>query len=269
MLRQPLVALQASFLADLTGRAPRRPLERAALFRKPPRGSVEQRWEIYSSGYVTRIAEALENDYPATARILGSGAFRSLTQRYVVTHPPRSFDLGRAGDRLPSFLQNDPLGRKLPFLPDLAMLEWAIAEAFIARDAEPLRWADLQAMEAAAILDLPIELTPGTTWIDSAWPLKEIWECRNRPDSEIDLQVEGRSSTVLVFRHGFEVRCRTITKLEARLLVSLKRVGTMGGVIELEDCSPRQVKPMTTRFRRFVESGLLIHSGAPAQPAAP
>lgn len=48
------------------------PHEQEALFRRPPEGSVSGRWDVYTSGYLARLVEALENDYPAVRRILGS-----------------------------------------------------------------------------------------------------------------------------------------------------------------------------------------------------
>ena len=129
-----LETLQTAFSGELFGRQTFGPERRKRCFRKPPEGTVEGRWHIYSSGYLTRLVEALENDYSALARVVGPGPFGSLIQRYVAAHPPRSFDLRYAGDRLATFLEQDPLTGDLPFLPDLARLEWLLAEAFVAKD---------------------------------------------------------------------------------------------------------------------------------------
>ena len=107
-------------------------------FEAPPRGTIDGRWSIYRDGYTARIAEALENDFRAVLRVLGPDAFRSLAQRYVRACPPSSFDIGRAGEQLPRFLESDRLLDRLPFLADLARLEWAQLEAFVAPDSPPL-----------------------------------------------------------------------------------------------------------------------------------
>jgi uncharacterized protein (UPF0276 family) len=139
---RPAPQLQEDLLASLRGRLGRGPAPRAFW---PAAGDVERRWAIYSSGYVARLVEALETDYPAVRRILGEGPFGSLTARYVRRFAPRSFDIGRAGDRLAMFLEEDPLSTELPFLPDLARYEWSLAEAFVAADSVPLAWSDLAA----------------------------------------------------------------------------------------------------------------------------
>jgi hypothetical protein len=123
-------------------------------------GSAEPISPAYlnTSRYLERIVEAMEQSYPAVRRILGRGPFGSLVRRYLDLHPPRGFDLGQVGRALDSLLQRDPLGAELPFLPDLARLEWQVWESFTARDEPPLAWSDLQELGAAAAIELPLKL---------------------------------------------------------------------------------------------------------------
>ncbi len=118
-----LKTTQARFLLDLMGLEGRTEDQRRRAFRVPPHGSIEERWQVYACGYVARLVDALAGEHPATRRILGEDAFGSLVSRYVLACPPRSHDLAHAGERLPRFLESDPLTARLPFLPDLATLE--------------------------------------------------------------------------------------------------------------------------------------------------
>ena len=71
MLSSPPAELgrrQSDFLDDLLGLRTRSANERAMELVKPPVGGVEDRWAIYASGFLARLVEALENDYPAVAR---------------------------------------------------------------------------------------------------------------------------------------------------------------------------------------------------------
>jgi hypothetical protein len=246
--------VQHAMLADLLVQTPRSPEARARAFRQPPAGSVEDRWGVYASGAPARVAEALENDYPALRRILGDDAFRSLAARYAVAHPPRSFDLGRAGDRLAGFLETDPLREELAFLPDLARLEWAMAEALIARDAEPLAWSALQALGPEAAADLPLAWTPGVALVASAWPIHDLWLCRDQPDAEVDVGVEGRPQTVLVYRRGLDVASRLVDATDADLLDVFRHGGCLAALDVGGDAAPLIV---IERFRRLVGEGLL------------
>jgi hypothetical protein len=271
MMTRALVETQAMLLhkiASGTGLS----LHCERWFRRPPHGSIGARWEIHVSGYVSRMAEALQNDYPAVHRIVGSRVFRDLARRYLGTHPSRSFDLGRAGQYLPAFLRDDTLSERLPFLPDLARLEWAIADACVAVDAEPLRWRQLTAFDPATILDLQLKLIPGTSWIGSDYPLLDLWECRNLQDHEISIPVEGRESIVLVHRSGLAVRCRSLRPEQAMLLAIVRRGCSLAELLESPALALRdagQIDQLTTMMRQFVELGLITHPGSLVLPAVP
>ncbi len=114
---EPLLILQRRVLSPLTSGLALDERTARVLFREPPRGTIADRWHIYAHGYFARLSEALENDYTALRRIVGRDAFDSMVRRYALAQPPRSHDLGRAGDRLSRFLENDSLSRKLRFSP--------------------------------------------------------------------------------------------------------------------------------------------------------
>ncbi len=263
--------LQSRFLRDLAERDGRASHRRAALFEAPPSGSIEDRWTIYRSGYVTRIAEALENDFRAVRRILGEGAFLALAERYVAAAPPASFDLGVVGDRLAGFLAGDRLAGQLPFLPDLARLEWVQARAFVARDSVPLDWGDLARRGPEAAADTTIQLRPGTVLIRSDWPIDEIQACRDLPDDQVSIPLQGRPVTLLVYRRAFDVRTRRIDHEEALLIETFERGGTLASLPDALQCGddPTILNRFLDLFRRLVGEGIFLTTGAPRDAAAP
>jgi hypothetical protein len=232
------------------------PHEQEALFRRPPEGSVSGRWDVYTSGYLARLVEALENDYPAVRRILGSKRFWELTERYLKDFPPRSYDVGRVGERLAVFLGTDGLIESLPFLGDLARLEWQIAESFVAPDSEPLRWTDLQRMAPDEVADLPLSLRPGVALLRSPWPLLDLWKCKDRETEEISVRVEGRPpSRVLVSREEGEVRCRDVGETDARFIEAVRWGGSLVDVQAGLGASA-SLERLIACFRRWVDEGV-------------
>lgn len=213
------LAIQETFLGDLNGARPRREEERAVSFRRPPRGSVADRWHVYAHGFVARVEEALGLEYAAIRRIAGGEAFADLVARYLSVFPPRSWDLAGAGDRLPRFLELDRLTVELPFLPDLAALERAISAAFVAADGQPIAWADLAARGPEAVAALRLALLPGVAALRSPWPLHALWSCRLEEDDEaVSVPVENLPSRVLVYRRDGRVRVEPVSELEAALV---------------------------------------------------
>jgi hypothetical protein len=238
----------------------------AGPFLAPPTGGVEHRWAIYSSGYVARLVEALENDYPAVRRILGEGPFGSLTARYVRRFPPRSFDIGRAGERLATFLGEDALAAELRFLPDLARYEWSLAEAFVAADSVPLAWSELTALGPEAVADATFRLRPGTALIRSSWPLLELWGAKDLADADVSIPLEGSPCTVLVDRDGLEVRHRLVGEADARFLEAASHGLRLPALLR-GAADETEAAGLVERFRLWVVSELFEKPG-PSREAA-
>jgi hypothetical protein len=257
---RPLRQLQDDFLAALRQAGGDSPLLAASAFLEPPVGGVEQRWRIYREGYEIRLAEAIQNDYPALARIVGPAPFRALAGRYLAACPPAIYDIGRAGDRLAGYLDGDPLTAELPFLPDLARFEAALAAAVVAADVMPLSRQALAALLPEQLLELDISLTPGAVLLRSAWPLADLWACRDQPDEAISIEVVGRPSQVAVWRDGLAVRWREVTPEEADFLAAAASgAATLATLLEserfgaVEEAAPRLV----ALFLRLIESSIV------------
>lgn len=249
-----LALLEARVLGDLIGSEPATPADRATRFAPPPAGGIEDRWHVYASGYLARLVEAVENDYPAVRRILGEGPFRSLLARYLRSCPPRSYDIGRAGDRLAEFLAADPLADSLPFLPDLARFEWALGEAFIAADGAPLRWDALASLPPDMVADLPLALHPSVRVIRSRWPLFDLRDCQDVPDAAVAIPVTGRPVDALVYRRGLDVARRALGEGEADLLMRIDAGATLGHLADVASDTSR----LAGTFRLWVSEGLIV-----------
>jgi Putative DNA-binding domain len=201
------------------------------------RRDADARLRAYVGGYPARIREALAEAYPAIQRVVGDYEFAQLAARYAPAAPAGQYSLNAAAADLGSFLRTDPLSDALPFLPDLAVLEWRVLEAFHARD-EPS--ADLQAMAlwdmdtwAAAVF----AFKPSLAVVTSEWPVHDLWMARETPRAEIDILVEDRPQAAVVYRYGdwdaieAVVRCEVVTPGCAAALSLLVAGASMGEVM--------------------------------------
>lgn len=197
----------------------------------PPRGNADERLGVYTGGYPARIAEALNESFPAVAHVLGDGAFQALVHRYIAAVPLRSYNLNDAGAELPRFLAADRLTTDLPFLPDLARLEWHAARAFHAHDQPALDTAALAGWSADDWAAAVLHFQPWVALLSSEWPIREIWACRATPIEEIDLDLRNRPDRVLVRRAGSAVVCESLDAAEADALCALLHGHTLGATI--------------------------------------
>jgi len=191
-----------------------------------------ERLSVYSGGYLARMAEALEETYPAVRHVAGAGSFRALTRDYAAAHPSHSYNLSRAGRRLPEFLPTYPLTAELPFLPDLARLEWQVVESFHAFDRPATGFSQLAAIPAQHWEKIRIVFQPSVSRLSSAWPVLDIWEARNRPIQEVRIDLVNRPQKILVFRHGHQTSCELLDDRQDAVLAALMAGRTLG---ELSD----------------------------------
>ncbi len=94
----------------------------------------EERMAVYAGGYIARLSEALAEVYETVRHLLGKEAFVELSELYFEHFPSHNYNLNNIGKELPSFIGTTRFAKELPFLPDLAALELAVASAFHAFD---------------------------------------------------------------------------------------------------------------------------------------
>jgi len=244
-------------------------LPASGAFLEPPTESSAARWRIYREGYRLRLVESIRNDYEVLARIIGPEPFRSLVERYLEAFPPSSHDIGRAGDRLADFLAADVLTDELPFLPDLARFEAALAASLVAADPEPVAPERLAALDPLALLDLPLALASGVSRIVSEWPLGDLWALRDQPDDEVKVELYGRPSRLVVHRDGYAVRWREIDEAEARLLQGAERGATLAELMESGAFGPEEEAAplLVSIYVRMIASAIVRCPNLAAPPA--
>jgi hypothetical protein len=216
------------------------------------------RLAVHTQGYPARVMESLREAFPATANILGEGSFAALVERYAEQIPAELRNLNCVGAVLPAFLSSDRLERDLPFLPDLARLEWAVLECFHSEVADPFDascctgWSDDEWMGAR------IGFQPGMALVRSAWPLRELRESRHLDRSAIDIDLVDRPDRVLVYRAGFEVVAESVDEHEAAAIEHLRAGQRLGEVTAALDAAGAEADAVAGFFGRWASLGLAV-----------
>jgi hypothetical protein len=186
-----------------------------------------ERLAVYADGYLARTDDALAEVYEAVHHVLGRDLFARMAHDYVRAYPSREPNLTFVGRHLPAWLPARPIVAQLPFLPDLARLEWLVCTAFHAADAPPLRVEALAGLPLEDWARARLAFHPSVGQVDSAWPILDIWQARTQPREEIDIPLEGRPQRVVVFRHGVDVRGETLAEAPFKLLTALRGGATL------------------------------------------
>jgi hypothetical protein len=169
-------------------------------------GEPGERIAIYRNTVATNYRNALGATYRVVRQLVGAHFFNAAVDAYLRTHPSTSGDLNVYGDRFGEFLAAYPHAGDLPYLPDVARLEWAVDESSRAADGSGTREAILAALAA-----IPAELIPAQRlvldascrFLTSEFPILRIWQV-HQPAFEGDPAVAfgNRIDQLLVHREA-------------------------------------------------------------------
>jgi hypothetical protein len=196
----------------------------AALLRDGRGIAGERRLHVYRNNVFASLGAALEAVYPVTARLVGDAFFRQLARAYIARHPSSSANLHAFGSRLPTFLRTQPSLAALPYLADVAALEWAVHEVYHEADEERLDVESLAHVAADAQARVRLHLQLATRFVASPHPVLAIWRA-NRADVDDDavapVALDDGGVRLLVARSDLEVEFRVLAAGEDRFLRAL------------------------------------------------
>jgi len=166
---------------------------------------VDGRLALYRANMVAAADKALSGAYPVIRQVVGDEFFRGLAREYQRGTPSTSGDLNEFGAAFDSFLAGFEHVRDMPWLPDMARLEWAAHQAYGAADApdwDPARLATVEPERQDAIR---FDWTPGLAVVRSTWPIVRVWTI-HQPGYDGEFSVAWDvPQTALVARDGFAV----------------------------------------------------------------
>ena len=192
-----------------------------------------QHLQVYRNNVVESLTGALRAVYPVVEKLVGDGFFRYAVHEYLRAHRPRSGNLHDFGDAFASFLAGFAPAAELPYLPDVARLEWAWHQAFHAADAPAFDFARLGAVPAEQHATLRFVLHPSARLLESDFPIVHIFEINQEGydgDARVDLGEGGAQA--LVIRRELTVYVEALAAGEAALLAALAGHQPLGDAVQ-------------------------------------
>ena len=208
-----LAKLQADFLDAVVDAAN---AGRAPALRSGRIGSAE-RLAVYRHNLHSNWRGALADTHPVVERLVGPAFFGEAARRYALAHPSASGDLNRFGAGFAAFLGAYEHARDLPYLADVARLEWAWHECFHAADAPALDLAALASVPPERHGEIRFALHPALRLVESAHPILAIWEANQPGRDGTPDRLEG-ADRVLVHRPQLDVE---VTRLDPQAFAFL------------------------------------------------
>ena len=197
--------LQGAFAAAL--RDPARPVPAAIVVGSE--GPRARGFDVHRNNVAVSLTEALQAAFPVVRRLVGEDFFKAAAKAYMTAEPPRSPVMLLYGEGFGDFMDGFPPAREVPYLGDVARLEWARLYAYHAADAPVLEISRLAEIPEAALGDLRFALHPSLRLVRSRWPVVSIWAASNGQGSAetVDMSIAQEAA---VIRPALEVDLRLL-----------------------------------------------------------
>lgn len=180
-----------------------------------------RRFAVYRNNVHASLIGVLEGRYRAVARIVGEEFFRAMARAYVAHEPPRSAVLLAWGETFADFVRTFEPAAGLPYLPDVARLEWAWHAAYHAADAAAMEVTALTSIDPQALAQSRIDLHPSARLVVSAYPVVTIWEM-NAGDVAPGPVDFARAEAALLLRPHLNVEVVRIPEGADRFIAALQ-----------------------------------------------
>jgi hypothetical protein len=166
-----LLEVQRALLASLAdGRH-----EAAASFVLADGLEAAARLSIYRNTATSTLTGTLRLTFPAVLKLVGEEFFEGAARAFVDRAPALGAWLDEYGAGFVSFIAQFPPASSLPYLPDVAALEWAVSRALHAPDVAAIDPARLAALSAAQSEQLRLVPHPALSLVRADSPADAIW----------------------------------------------------------------------------------------------
>jgi hypothetical protein len=192
---------------------------------------ANRRFAVYRNNVAVSLIEALGARFPVVKRLVGDEFFSAMAHAFVLREPPFSPLLIHYGETFAAFIAEFDEAKPLPYLADVARLEFARGVAYHAADVEPLSRVAFASLPAGRIGAVRLTLHPSVGIVASAYPVLSIWEV-NQARAVKPVSHWGPEAA-LVARPFLEVETRRTGAGTASFLVALQEGSTIAEAVEI------------------------------------
>lgn len=198
-----------------------------------PRITGQLAADIYRNNSIGARMRALAEIYPVVEKILGEQCFAGMAHEFVTASPSTEPDLNSYGENFPSFLCTVVTQQKafieLPYLPDLATLEWYFHAAYYAMD--DLLFTSISSSE----IDTSVILAQSHSLycFSTAYPVCAIWQGHQDNEEAKEVTAINGNEYILISRQQGHPMVEKITKEDCEIIHLAEEKKQLESVVEM------------------------------------
>ncbi|HYR65243.1 MAG TPA: DNA-binding domain-containing protein [Reyranella sp.] len=228
--------LQAAFAAHLAGAA------RADLLAVVTGDTIPAaaRLAVYRHHVFDSLGTALAATFPTVQALVGADFFRRLARDFIALSPPAQPVLAEYGAGLPAFIAGYEPASGLPYLADIARLDWALNLAFHAPAGHRLAAADLSAIAIERLPSMSLALAAGAALLRSRYPLDRIWQASQPGAAGGTVDLNSGGADLLILRRPDDATFVSLAAGETAFIARLAEAKSL----EVAAAAALQIDPL-------------------------
>jgi hypothetical protein len=215
-----------------------------------------RRLAVYRNNVIASLVDALAETFPVVQELVGTDFFRAMAAVFVRQAPPRSRILARYGQAFADFVERFEPARAVPYLADMARLEFARVRAYHAADAGPVA-GEAFALAMAnpdRIAELRLVCHPSLSAVESRFAVVSIWAA-HQGQGDLATIDPSQPQDAIALRAGLEVLVLHAPPGGAAFVAALLRGQCFGEAVSSAAASAPDFDPAAVL-------SLLAHQGA-------
>ena len=159
----------------------------------------QKRFNVYRNNHIVSLINNLRDGFPVVASLVGDEFFDAMAKIYAQNHPPTSPVMVFYGGDFADFIRRFPPADSLPYLGDVAMLEFAQRQTLHANDAPFLPPTEYPT-DAEALLGAQVQFHPAWRLVKSQYPLFDIWQAHQAHQGNGDHPIGDKAQSIALIR---------------------------------------------------------------------
>lgn len=213
--------------------------------------------QVYHNNYVENGIRALSISFPTLVYFIEQANFRALAKAYLLAHPKTQFDWADYGKTLPQFLLSHPIAVKLPYLTEVAELDWLIHELGRCVD-KPFDGESFTLISELDLSQLVFEPAPGFNLATFFFPVMPLYRLANEPTlalagPERDAFMQSltvtmgqakhieRAGTIMLWRPDYKAEMLCLSESEAGIFTQIAKKQSIATVFSHFSDQPQQI----------------------------
>ena len=192
--------------------------------------NADPAFNVYRNTWRKALRDALKGNYPVVAALIGEDAFHRLASDHIANTAAPSPIMATYGEGLDQTIGASPLQAPLPYLADMARLEWLVAQARNAAGAEPIDPRFFATLAPEQAESLTLKTVPAAHLARFETPVVTIWHAHQGPDRPASLSPHWNSEQALIVRQGSRITVNLVDDATFAFAAALMRGETLGQV---------------------------------------